>query len=58
MAPIWKGVPIPSGPTLLLFLLFTCLIVGYSAWTWRISLAEREAEGSDPGSVARTGQAG
>ncbi len=41
-----------------LVLLFTCLIVGYSAWTWRVSLAEREADRSDPGSVARTGQAG
>jgi 4-amino-4-deoxy-L-arabinose transferase-like glycosyltransferase len=39
-------------------LFVTCVIVGYSAWTWRISLAEREADRGDPGSVARTGQAG
>jgi hypothetical protein len=38
--------------------LITCLVVGYSAWTWRVSLAERKLADRDPGSVSRTGQAG
>jgi hypothetical protein len=36
----------------------TCAVVGYSAWSWRISIAEREAAERDPASVARTGQPG
>ena len=43
---------------LFLALLGTCVVVGYSAWTWRISIAEREAAERDPGSVTRTGQPG
>ena len=58
MAPIVKGIPIPAAPTLLAFLLVVCLIVGYSAWTWRISLAEQDFAERDPETVTRTGQPG
>ncbi len=27
----------------------TCLVVAYSAWTWRLSLAAREADDDRPG---------
>ena len=58
MAPLWSGGWIPAGPTLFLCLLATCLIVGYSAWTWRISRAEQAAARRDRDAIASTGQAG
>jgi 4-amino-4-deoxy-L-arabinose transferase-like glycosyltransferase len=58
MAPISKWIPLPVGPTLLGVLLLTCLIVGYSAWTWRISLAEGAAAERDRDAISRTGQLG
>ena len=44
--PVIQGLKLLDGPPILLlvFLVVTCLVVGYSAWTWRISLAERAAE--------------
>jgi Dolichyl-phosphate-mannose-protein mannosyltransferase/C-terminal four TMM region of protein-O-mannosyltransferase len=41
-----------------LALLVTCVIVGYSTWTWRIAIAEREAERTDPGPAAQAGGPG
>jgi C-terminal four TMM region of protein-O-mannosyltransferase/Dolichyl-phosphate-mannose-protein mannosyltransferase len=35
---------LPPGPVLGAFLVVTCLIVAYSAWSWRIALAEQEHE--------------
>ena len=52
------GVDVPGAPLLFAALLVTCAVVGYSAWSWRISIAEREAAERDPGSVTRTGQPG
>ena len=49
---------LPAAPLLFGALLLTCVVVGYSAWTWRVSAAERQAEASDPGSLAPGGQAG
>ena len=57
MAPLWSGGWIPAGPTLFLCLLATCLIVGYSAWTWRISWAEQAAARRDRDAIASTGEA-
>jgi predicted membrane-bound dolichyl-phosphate-mannose-protein mannosyltransferase len=37
---------LPPGPILAGFLVFACLIVAFSAWSWRIALAERAAEGA------------
>ncbi len=44
--PVVQGLKLIDGPPLLLLgmLAATCLIVGYSAWTWRIAAAERAAE--------------
>lgn len=44
--PVVQGVKLIDGPPVLLLgmLAATCLIVGYSAWTWRIAAAERAAE--------------
>ncbi|HTC86367.1 MAG TPA: phospholipid carrier-dependent glycosyltransferase, partial [Candidatus Acidoferrum sp.] len=36
-----KFLGLPPGPVLVAFLGITCLIVAYSAWSWRIALAER-----------------
>ncbi len=49
--PVVQGLKLIDGPPLVLFgaLLGTVVIVGYSAWTWRIAIAEREAERRDPG---------
>ena len=57
--PVVQGLRLIDGPPLVLFgaLLGTVVIVGYSAWTWRIAIAEREAEGRDPGAIA-PGEAG
>ncbi len=52
------GVSVPAAPLLFGALLLTCVVVGYSAWTWRVSAAEREAEASDPSSLAPGGRAG
>ncbi|MEO8230391.1 MAG: phospholipid carrier-dependent glycosyltransferase, partial [Chloroflexota bacterium] len=52
------GVDVPGAPLLFAALLVTCVVVGYSAWSWRISIAERDAAERDPGSVTRTGQPG
>ncbi len=52
------GVGVPAAPLLFAALLLTSVVVGYSAWTWRISMAEREAEAADPGTLATGGQAG
>ncbi|MEA2538063.1 MAG: hypothetical protein QOF11_2297 [Chloroflexota bacterium] len=52
------GLAVPGALLLFVALLITCLVVGYSAWTWRVSLAERKLADRDPGSVSRTGQAG
>ncbi len=53
--PVVQGLKLLDLPALVLFgsLLATCVIVGYSAWGWRISAAERAAderlsEGSAP----------
>ncbi len=35
---------LPAGPILLVGLIAVCLVVAYSAWAWRIALAERAAE--------------
>ena len=42
---------LPPGPVLTGILILACLIVAYSAWSWRIALAERDAErgAGDPG---------
>jgi len=58
--PVVTGLTLVNVQTvaLLVALLVTCVVVGYSAWTWRISLAEREAERRDPGSIARSGLPG
>jgi len=42
-----KFLGLPPGPVLVAFLGITCLIVAYSAWSWRISLAERARDASD-----------
>jgi hypothetical protein len=53
------GVPVPGAALLLAALVVTCVVVGYSAWTWRIAAAERDAAAArDAGSIARTGEAG
>ena len=52
------GVDLPGAPLLFVALLVTCAVVGYSAWSWRISIAERDAAERDPGPVAGTGQPG
>ena len=52
------GADVPGAPLLFVALLVTCVVVGYSAWSWRISMAERDAAERDPGSVTRTGQPG
>ena len=41
----------PGPAILLVALIVTCLIVAYSAWIWRITLAERRLEEADDGSV-------
>ena len=53
--PVVEGLKLISGPPILLFvfLVVTCVVVGYSAWTWRISLAERDAERRDASGSAR-----
>ena len=58
--PVVTGLKLLNVQTvaLLVALLVTCVVVGYSAWSWRISLAEREAERRDPGSIARSGLPG
>jgi hypothetical protein len=58
--PVVTGLKLVNIQTvaLLVALLVTCVVVGYSAWSWRISLAEREAERRDPGSIARSGLPG
>ena len=52
------GVPVPGAALLLAALVVTCVVVGYSAWTWRIAAAERDAAARDAGSVAPAGEAG
>jgi 4-amino-4-deoxy-L-arabinose transferase-like glycosyltransferase len=52
------GLNVPAAPILFAALLLTCVVVGWSAWTWRLSMAEREADAADPGSLATGGQAG
>ncbi|MHB8398088.1 MAG: hypothetical protein ACYDCI_04045, partial [Candidatus Limnocylindrales bacterium] len=42
-APDPSFLGLPPGPILALVLTVACLIVAYSAWTWRIALAERAA---------------
>ena len=53
--PVMQGLKLLDGPPIVLFgaLLGTVIVVGYSAWTWRIAMAEREAEARDPGAIAR-----
>ena len=48
--PVIQGLKLIDGPPIVLlgFLLVTCVIVGYSAWTWRIAIAERDGR-SDAG---------
>jgi predicted membrane-bound dolichyl-phosphate-mannose-protein mannosyltransferase len=47
--PVVQGLKLIDGPSVLLlvFLTVTAVIVGYSAWTWRIAIAERDAERRD-----------
>ena len=48
----WSAAQRPASPSLfglgpavmLLSLLFTVIVVGYSAWSWRIALAERKRD--------------
>ena len=55
----------PTLAILLLALTVTCLVVAYSTWAWRLTIAERLATGSpgasgpsgDGESLARTGRA-
>ncbi len=52
------GVNVPAAPILFVALVLTSVVVGYSAWTWRLSAAERAAEAADPGTLATGGQSG
>ncbi|MBF6604643.1 MAG: phospholipid carrier-dependent glycosyltransferase [Chloroflexi bacterium] len=55
-APDRSFLGLPPGPVLLLFLTIACLVVAYSAWTWRIALAERSAAATDEADTpARSG---
>ncbi len=57
--PFQTSLSDPMVVVLLIALAVTCAIVAYSAWVWRLSIAERDAAGSDPGQgdgVARTGE--
>jgi hypothetical protein len=38
-------------------LALTCLVVAYSAWVWRLALAERDAGEADPGDGLARGAA-
>ena len=57
--PVVQGLKLLDGPPLILLgaLLATVVVVGYSAWSWRIALAEREADRRDAEAVA-PGEAG
>ena len=56
MAPTMiLGVAVPAAPILFGALLLTSLVVAYSAWTWRVSVAERDADARDPGALATGG---
>ena len=44
LAPSPNYLGLPPGPLLALFLALACIIVAYSAWTWRVALAERALE--------------
>jgi hypothetical protein len=47
---------LPPGPTLAAVLVVACLVVAYSAWSWRIALAERKlARETDDDALARVG---
>ncbi len=46
--PLLSPTPIILGVALVV----TCLVVAYSAWLWRIALAESEAAGTDDGAAA------
>ncbi len=47
---------LPPGPTLAAVLIVASLVVAYSAWSWRIALAERRlARAPDDDALARTG---
>jgi hypothetical protein len=47
---------LPPGPTLASVMIVACLVVAYSAWSWRIALAERrEASATDDDALVRAG---
>ena len=46
--PLLSPTPLILGAALVV----TCLVVAYSAWLWRIALAESEAAGTDDGAAA------
>ncbi len=58
--PVIQGLKLIDGPPIVLlgFLLVTCVIVGYSAWTWRIAIAERDEERRRDEALAAAGEAG
>jgi hypothetical protein len=49
--PVAQAPPLLSAESVILLVALglTCLIVAYSAWVWRLSLAERDAGPLEPG---------
>lgn len=58
--PVIQGLKLIDGPTIVLlgFLLVTCVVVGYSAWTWRIAIAERDEERRRAEALTAAGETG
>ena len=55
LAPNASYLGLPPGPLLAGVLGLACIIVAYSAWTWRLAIAERDLEGSGDEGLVRTG---